>query len=52
VLEEMTGVNRETVRKVLVEDLKYKKVCAHFVPHFLILDQKYQSTACLLNLLK
>jgi DNA-binding transcriptional regulator YhcF (GntR family) len=34
-LEEMTGINRETVRKILVEDLKKKKVCARFVPHFL-----------------
>jgi hypothetical protein len=32
-LKEMTGINRETVRKILVGDLKKIKVCAHFVPH-------------------
>jgi transposase len=44
-LEEMTGINRETVRKILVEDLKKRKMCAHFVSHFLKPDQKPQCTA-------
>jgi hypothetical protein len=44
-LEEMTVINRETVRSILVEDLKKKKVCARFVPHLLTLDQKHQSAA-------
>jgi hypothetical protein len=43
-LEEMTGINRETVCKISVEDLKNKKVCARFV-HLLTLNQKYQHTA-------
>jgi hypothetical protein len=38
-LQEMTGINRETARKILVEDLEKKKVCAHFVPHLLTPDQ-------------
>jgi hypothetical protein len=43
-LEEMTGINGDTVRKirVLVEDLKEEKVCAHFVPALLTPDQKHQ----------
>jgi hypothetical protein len=44
-LEEMTGINRVTVREILVEDLIKKKVCAHFVPHLLTQDQKHQHTA-------
>jgi hypothetical protein len=40
--EEMTGINRETVCKTLVKDSKKKKkVCGHFIPHFLTLDQKH-----------
>lgn len=45
ILKEMTGINRETVHKILVKDLKKKKVCAHFVPHLLTPDQKHQHTA-------
>jgi hypothetical protein len=44
-LEEMTGINTETVRKILVEDLKKKKVYARFVPHLLTPDQKHQRAA-------
>jgi hypothetical protein len=45
-LAEMTGIDRETVCKTLVEDLKNKKVCVRCVrsvPHLLTRDQKYQS---------
>jgi hypothetical protein len=44
-LEEMTGINREIVHKILVKNLKKKKVCAHFVPHLLMPDQKHQRAA-------
>jgi hypothetical protein len=44
-LEEMTGINKETVRKILAEDLKKKKVCTGFVPHLLMPDQKHQHAA-------
>jgi hypothetical protein len=44
-LEEITGINRETVRKILVEDLKKKKVCARFVSHLLTPDLKHQRAA-------
>jgi hypothetical protein len=49
-LEEMTGINRES--KISLEDLKKKKVCAHFVPHLLRPDQKHQRTASSVELLK
>jgi hypothetical protein len=38
----MTGINREIERKILVEHLKKKKVCARFIPHLLTSDQKHQ----------
>jgi hypothetical protein len=44
-LEEMTGINRETICKILVEDLKKEEVCARFVPHLLMPDQKHKCTA-------
>jgi hypothetical protein len=48
----MPGINREIVRKKLVEDLIKKKVCAPFAPHLLTPDQKHQRAASPLNLLK
>jgi histone-lysine N-methyltransferase SETMAR len=44
-LEEMTWINSQTVCKILVKDLRKKKVCARFVPHLLTLDQKHQHAA-------
>jgi hypothetical protein len=38
----MTGINRETVRVMLVKDLERRQVCARFVPHFLTPDQKLE----------
>jgi hypothetical protein len=43
--EAMTGINRKTVDKILVKDLKKKKVSAHFVLPLLIPDQKHQRAA-------
>jgi hypothetical protein len=40
VREEMTGMDRETAHKILLEDLKKKKVCACFVPPLLMSDRK------------
>ena len=34
-MSEIIGINRETLRKIQVEDLGKRKVSAHFVPHFL-----------------
>jgi hypothetical protein len=44
-LEEMTGINRETVHNILVKDMKKKKVRPSFVPHLLMPDQKHEGTA-------
>jgi hypothetical protein len=44
-LEEMTGIIRGTVCKILVIDLKKKKVCVRFVPRLLLPDQKHQRAA-------
>jgi hypothetical protein len=41
----MTGINRETVCKILVKDLKKIEMCSHFVSHLLTPDQKYQRAA-------
>jgi hypothetical protein len=43
-LEEMTGINRGTVRKILIEDLGKKKVLA-LVRHLLTPDQEHQRPA-------
>jgi hypothetical protein len=51
-LEEMTVINRGTVRKALVDDLKNETACARFLSHFMMLDEKNQHAARLLNLLK
>ena len=36
------GVNRETIRQILVEDLGKRKVASRFVPHALSDDQRYE----------
>jgi hypothetical protein len=48
----MIGINRETVCKILVEDVKKKKVCTHFVPNLLTPDQKHQHTASSVEILE
>jgi len=36
------GVNRETIRQILVEDLGKRKVASRFVPHSLSGDQRHE----------
>jgi len=36
------GVNRETIRQILVEDLGKRKVPSQFVPHSLSDDQRHE----------
>jgi histone-lysine N-methyltransferase SETMAR len=36
------GVNRETIRQILVEDLGKRKVASRFVPHSLSDDQRHE----------
>ncbi|KAL4153743.1 hypothetical protein QTP88_001576 [Uroleucon formosanum] len=38
---EMVNIDRESVRKILVENLNIKKVCAKMVPKNLTIDQKF-----------
>ncbi|KAL4112100.1 hypothetical protein QTP88_015948 [Uroleucon formosanum] len=38
---EMVNIDRESVRKILVENLNMKKVCAKMVPKNLTIDQKF-----------
>jgi DNA-binding transcriptional regulator YhcF (GntR family) len=45
-LEEMTGINRETVRKILVKDLEKKKVVCSFCSSFVNAGSK-TSTRCI-----
>jgi hypothetical protein len=50
-LEEVTGINRKTVHKILVEDLKKTKVCTCFVL-LLTLDQKHHCSALSVEFVK
>ena len=36
------GVNREMIRRILVEDLSKRKVVSRFVPHSLSDDQRHE----------
>ena len=36
------GVNRETIRQILMEDLGKRKVASRFVPHALSDDQRHE----------
>ncbi|KAL4092164.1 hypothetical protein QTP88_026717 [Uroleucon formosanum] len=38
---EMVNIDRESVRKILIENLNIKKVCAKMVPKNLMIDQKF-----------
>jgi len=37
-----SGVNRETIHQILVEDLGKRKVASRFVPHALSDDQRHE----------
>lgn len=39
-IEEEIGINKETIRKILSEDLDKRKICSRFVPHSLTPEQK------------
>jgi hypothetical protein len=39
-MEEELEISRETIRKILMEDLGKRKICAGFVPHCLTDEQK------------
>jgi hypothetical protein len=41
----MAGINNETARKMLVEDVEHKVMCTRFVLHLLTPTQKHQRIA-------
>jgi len=46
-LADEVNIGKDTVRKIVVEDLRKQKICSHFVPHFLTPEQKDRRiTAC------
>jgi len=44
-LADEVNLGKDTVRKIVVEDLRKQKVCSRFVPHFLTPEQKDQRNA-------
>jgi hypothetical protein len=40
-VEELLGIPKNTVHQILTEDLGKRKVCARFVPHALLGDEKH-----------
>ena len=40
-IEDVTGISKSQVFRILNEDLKLRKVCVRFVPHSLSDDQKH-----------
>ena len=45
-------VNRETIRRILVEDLGKRKVASRFVPHALSDDQRHERVQCAKDVIK
>jgi len=40
-LADEVNIGKDTVRKIVVEDLRKRKICSRFVPHSLTPEQKY-----------
>ena len=47
-----TGISEGSVQAILKKPLDLRKVCARWVPHLLIVEQKTQRLKCALELLK
>ena len=46
-LADEVNIGKDTVRKIVVEDLRKQKICSRFVPHSLTLEQKdWRIAAC------
>ena len=46
-LADEVNIGKDTVRKIVVEDLRKWKICSHFVPHSLTPEQKeWRNAAC------
>ena len=44
-LADEVNIGKDTVTKIVVEDLRKRKICSCFVPHSLTPEQKAQRTA-------
>jgi len=51
-LSEETGLSKDTVRTILVEDLSKRKVCSVWVPHTLSAQNKSERVACANSIIK
>ena len=45
------NIGKETVRRIVTEDLGKRKICARFVPHALTTEQKQERIVCCQDLL-
>jgi hypothetical protein len=43
-LADEVQISKDTVRRIVVEDLRKRKICSHFVPHSLTPEQKDRPT--------
>ena len=46
------GVNRETIRQILVEDLGKRNAASRFVPHSLSADQRHEGVQYAKDIIK
>jgi len=51
-IADVFGVNRETIRQILVEDLGKRKAASRFVPHSLSADQRHERVRYAKNIFK
>jgi len=50
-LADEVNIGKDTVRKTVVEDLRKRKICSHFVPHTLTPEQKDRRIAACRDLI-
>jgi hypothetical protein len=50
-LADEVNIGKDTARKIVVEDLRKRKICSHFVPHSLTPEQKDQRIAACRDLI-
>jgi len=50
-LADEVNIGKDTVRKIVFEDLWKRKVCSHFIPHSLTAEQKDQRIAACRDLI-
>ena len=50
-LADEVNIGEDTVRKIVVEDLRKRKICSRFVPHSLTPEQKARRTAACRDLI-